>query len=60
MTEQFLRVPEVARRLAMSGPEVYGLIEAGELDAGKGSDGLVYVTETALDEYQRRAASRSA
>jgi len=60
MTEQLLRVPEVARRLAISGPDVYGLIERGEFAAGKGADGLVYVTEEALDEYQRRTASTSA
>jgi len=54
MTDQALRVPEVARRLAMEGSDVYDLILSGELSAGKGTDGLVYVRESALEEYNRR------
>ncbi len=54
MGERLLRVPEVARRLNMYGPDVYELIRTGELDAGKGRDGLVYVPEKALREYERR------
>jgi hypothetical protein len=57
MTERLLRVPEVARALGLEGPEVYHLIETGELDAGKGDDGLVYVSEPALRAYQERQAS---
>ena len=45
MSDHLLRVPEVARRLHMDGTEVYTIIERGELPAGKGKDGLVYVTE---------------
>jgi hypothetical protein len=51
---QALRVPEVARRLAMEGPDVYDLILRGELSAGKGTDGLVYVRASALEDYQGR------
>ena len=60
VSEQLLRVPEVARQLGVDGTEVYGLIERGELEAGKGQDGLVYVTASALAAFQARrgAASR--
>jgi excisionase family DNA binding protein len=56
MSERLLRVPEVARTLGVGGPEVYRLIETGELGAGKGADGLVYVPEQALREYEERHA----
>ena len=56
MTERLLRVPEVARRLKLDGPVVYDLILNGELAAGKGADGLVYVRESALVEYEQRPA----
>jgi hypothetical protein len=36
---------------------VYDLIASGELAAGKGDDGLVYVREAALADYQRRHAA---
>jgi hypothetical protein len=52
--ERLPRVPEVARRLGLDGPVVYDLIGHGELEAGKGTDGLVYVRESALEDYQRR------
>jgi hypothetical protein len=54
MTDQPLRVPEVARRLELDGPVVYDLIARGELAAGKGKDGLVYVMATAVEDYKRR------
>ncbi len=54
MTDQALRVPEVARRLEMDGPDVYELILQGELTAGRGKDALVYVRESALEDYRRR------
>ncbi len=54
MTDQPLRVPEVARRLGLDGPVVYDLIATGELSAGKGKDGLVYVRESAVEDYRRR------
>ncbi len=57
MTDQPLRVPEVARRLGLDGPVVYDVIASGELLAGKGEDGLVYVRESALEDYQRRHAA---
>jgi hypothetical protein len=57
MSEQLLRVPEVARRLGLDGVLVYDLIASGELAAGKGKDGLVYVRESALQDYERRHAA---
>jgi hypothetical protein len=57
MSNRVLRVPEVARRLDMEGPDVYELIRRGELPAGKGDDGLVYVRESALEDYERRQAT---
>ena len=56
MPDQPLRVPEVARRLGIDGTEVYDLIFQGDLEAGKGKDGLVYVRESALEDYARRHA----
>lgn len=38
----------------MEGPDVYDLILRGELSAGKGTDGLVYVRASALEDYQGR------
>jgi hypothetical protein len=57
MPDQPLRVPEVARRLGIDGTEVYDLIFRGDLEAGKGKDGLVYVREEALEDYKRRHAA---
>lgn len=57
MTEQLLRVPEVARRLGLDGVVVYDLVAKGELTAGKGKDGMVYVRESALEDYKRRHAA---
>jgi hypothetical protein len=59
MSERLLRIPEVARVLGLDGPDVYGLIERGELEAGKGADGLVYVSERALRDYRERHAKTS-
>jgi helix-turn-helix protein len=59
VSERLLRVPEVARILAIEGTEVYGLIERGELEAGKGADGLVYVAEQAVRAYEERRAGAS-
>jgi hypothetical protein len=53
VTDQPLRVPEVARRLGLDGPVVYDLIASGELKAGKGKDGMVYVHMSALEDYER-------
>lgn len=57
MSKELFRVPEVARRLGLDGVVVYDLIAHGELAAGKGKDGMVYVTAEALDDYQRRHAA---
>lgn len=59
MNEGALRIPEVARRLGIDGTQVYALIERGELEAGKGRDGLVYVPEDALRSYQAGRGNRS-
>lgn len=53
MTDAGLRIPEVARRLRLDGPAVYDLILDGRLPAGKGPDGVVYVRESAVAEYER-------
>jgi predicted DNA-binding transcriptional regulator AlpA len=52
--EVLLRVPEAARRLGLDGVVVYDLIARRELFAGKGKDGLVYVPESAIEDYKRR------
>jgi hypothetical protein len=59
VNEPAMRVPEVARVLGIDGTEVYGLIERGELEGRKGRDGLVYVTEEALQAYRERQAQAS-
>jgi hypothetical protein len=59
MTETLLRVPEVARTLGIEGVAVYRLIDRGELRAGKGPDGLVYVSAEALREYEHQRAEAS-
>ena len=46
-----LRTPDVARRLGITGREVYELIFSGELRGGPGSDGLVYVDAADVDAY---------
>ena len=53
VTDEAVRIPEVARRLGIDGTEVYDLIANGELSAGKGKDGLVYVRESAIEDYTR-------
>lgn len=57
VSEQLLRVPEVARQLGIDGTEVYVLIERGDLAAGRGDDGLVYVPAAALEAYQVRGTT---
>lgn len=57
MSDELLRVPEVARRLGLDGVIVYNLIANGELEAGKGKDGMVYVRVSAVEGYQRRHAA---
>jgi hypothetical protein len=59
VNERAMSVPEVARALGIDGTEVYGLIERGELEGRKGRDGLVYVTEEALQTYGERQAQAS-
>lgn len=59
MNERLLRIPDVARILGLDGAEVYALIDRRELEAGKGSDGLVYVRERAVEDYRRRGATTS-
>jgi excisionase family DNA binding protein len=59
VSERLLRIPEVARELGIEGEAVYRLIEQGELRAGKGPDGLVYVPESALVAYRAGASTSS-
>lgn len=49
--EDAVRVPEAARRLTLDGVEVYRLLETGQLAAGRGPDGLVYVRTEAITAY---------
>lgn len=57
MSDELLRVPEVARRLGLDGVIVYDLIANGELEAGKGKDGMVYVRQSEVESYRRRHAA---
>jgi len=41
----------VAKRLEISGRDVYRLIFAGELDGRPDDEGIVYVTEASVDAY---------
>jgi hypothetical protein len=59
VNERILRVPDVAKTLRVDGPEVYRLIDTKQLAARKGRDGLVYVTEKALHDYERRRTART-
>lgn len=59
MSDEALRVPKVARRLNLDGTVVYDLIFRGELAAGKGADGLVYVRESVVREFQREHGATS-
>jgi hypothetical protein len=56
VSEALLRALEVARLFGAEGTEVYRLIERGELNAWEGADGLVYVSDQAL---QRSSGSKS-
>ena len=51
VTDAGLRSPEVARRLGISGSDVYRLIFAGELDGRPDADGIVYVSEASVEAY---------
>ena len=57
MTDQLLRVPEVAQRLGMDGAVVYLLIADGALPAGKGADGMVYVSVDAVEAFAHQQAT---
>lgn len=50
-TEARLRSPEVARRLGISGEDVYQLVFSGELDGRPDADGIVYVSESSVEAY---------
>lgn len=49
-----LRTPEVARRLGISGAEVYGLIFNGDLAGRPDDEGVVRVTRASVEEYLQR------
>jgi hypothetical protein len=59
VTERLFGVREAAAELDMDGVNVLLLIRSGELDAGKGKDGHVYVPEPALRDYQRRQTEKA-
>ncbi|HEX7276938.1 MAG TPA: hypothetical protein VF244_06140 [Acidimicrobiales bacterium] len=59
MSDELLRVPEVACRLVLDGVVIYELIAIGEREAGKGKDGVVSVRTSALEDYQRRHAAHA-
>lgn len=56
-TQHGLRSTEVARRLGISGEEVYRLIFAGELDGRPDHEGIVRVSETSVEQYLARLRS---
>jgi hypothetical protein len=41
----------VARRLGISGEDVYQLVFSGELDGRPDADGIVYVSESSVEAY---------
>jgi hypothetical protein len=57
MSEQVLTLPEVARQLRITVDEALGLVESGELRAGRGTDGGVYVRLGDLEAYSATHAS---
>ncbi len=54
VTATRLRTPEVARRLGITGDEVYRLIFAGELEGQPDREGIVYVTAASVEGYRSR------
>jgi hypothetical protein len=56
MTE-LLTLPEVARQLDTTVDEALRLVESGELRAGRGADGGVYVRLGDLEAYRAAHAS---
>lgn len=53
-TDAKLRSPEAAKRLGISGRDVYRLIFAGELDGRPDADGIVFINEASVDAYLER------
>lgn len=52
MSEKMLTAPEVARRLAMDGADVYRLIFAGELDGKPDHTGQVKIAASEVERYR--------
>jgi hypothetical protein len=52
MSDQMLRTPEVARRLGISGREVYDLIFAGQLDGRPNEEGVVVIAASEVERYR--------
>ena len=52
VTEQLLTIPEVARQLHITVDEALSLVESGQLPAGRGRDGGVYVRLGDLESYR--------
>lgn len=57
MGEQLLTLPEVARQLRITVDEALGLVESGELRAGRGADGGMYIRLVELESYRTTRAS---
>jgi hypothetical protein len=54
---ELLTLPEVARQLHVTVDEALRLVESGELRAGRGADGGVYVRLGDLEAYRAAHAS---
>ncbi len=57
MRDDAVRTTEAGRQLGVDTAEVYRLIESGELRAGKGADGLVWVLTDSIDAYRQHQSA---
>ena len=56
MAQELLSTTEVARRLGMTPEDVYRLVFAGELEGRPDEDGVVRISNRAVEEYLEREA----
>lgn len=56
MTQELLSTTEVARRLGVTPEDVYRLVFAGELEGRPDEDGVVRISNRAVEEYLEREA----
>ena len=54
--DDYVTVPEAARRLRMPGGDVYRLLFDGVLNGGPSNDGAVYITVESIDQYRTALA----